>query len=165
MGAHSQSMTKGPRCVQQWREGPLMEAMRHQVQGQVIKWRYFCQLEKSLQSSAELLCSVTWKDDLREGKNRLCDNRDAQPAHACSSHLLQYQQPSDYTTWNSAQPSPSQPVDPQTKKKNQRGQSLLLLQAPHFVIKQSLTGAELNKLWIVVITTNYKTPYLSCMRN
>lgn len=87
------------------------------------------------------LSSVAHEETIleRERKNRLCDKGDSQPAHSYSSLLPQCQQP-----------RPSQTVDP-IKKKYQRDQSLLLFQTPHFILKQSITGSDPNKSWIMVI--------------
>lgn len=129
-----------------------MEDMRRQVQGQVIKLRYFHQLENIPQSSAQQLMK---RQSQREKKNRLWDKGDSQPAHGLMAQCQQ--------------PRPSQTVDP-SKKKYQRDQSLLLFQTPHFVLKKSITRADPTISWIMVILYKLQKSqeigqaYLSCMR-
>lgn len=144
---HSQSMTKEVRCAQQCFKGPLMGAMRHQVQGQVIKWQYLCLLENSItpELSQTESCSCSWTDNPR-GKEIGCVATEiSQSAHGCPSLFHQCQQPSVlYEILGTTRPFPN--CGP-WKGRYQRGSDYSYSKPSHFVIKQSVTGSEPNKFW------------------
>lgn len=143
---------KGKMCIAM-RES-LTEASRHQVQGRVIKWQHFCHLEKSPQS---------WQ------KKKGCVTGDTQPRAAPAS-CTNVSSPVTILPETLAMTKPFPNLD---REKGSIPEVSHCYSKPlHFVIKQSLTGAEPNKFWIVVISDyiNYKnprnllSPKLSCIR-
>lgn len=112
----------------------LMEATRRQVQGQVIKWRYFRQLEIIPQSSAQLLMKRQ-----SQRKNRLCDKEILSQPMATPASCPNVSSQGLLKVWTP------------TRSSIKETSHCLLFQTPHFILKQSITRTDSNISWIMAI--------------